>query len=67
MSRPRRLNYNGNFHVIDYYGQYRLEFEYKGKKKILPYDAMSRQGLFYKKRKLQKDFEFFCDIMDIDV
>lgn len=67
MSRPRSLNYNGNFHVEDVGGgEFKLVFEFKGIKKTLPY-GMSRQDLFYQKRKLQKDFEFFCNLMNIDV
>lgn len=67
MCRPKRLNYSGNFHVVEDYGEYVLEFQYKGIKKKLNYDNLSRQGLFYKKRKLQREFDFFCRLMDLDV
>ena len=66
MARPAALNKTGNFHVEERRGDYVLVFEYKGIKKDLS-NNLSRQGLFYQKRKLQREFDFFRRLMDIDV
>ena len=66
MARPASLNKTGNFHVEECHGGYVLVFEYKGKKKYLS-NNLSRQGLFYQKRKLQREFNFFCRLMELDV
>lgn len=69
MARPASLNKTGNFHVEERHGDYILVFEYNGKKKELynHFNHLSRQGLYYQKRKLQREFDFFRRLMDIDV
>ena len=79
MARPRALNKTGHFHVEGEPSTgYSLVFEYGKIKKIICtsskylkkepfYKPLTRQGFFYRKRKLEKEFEFFADLLNIDV